>query len=95
MAAEKLIYVLDASAIVAYLRKEPGAQVVNDVIVDARNQCYAHALNLCEVYYEAIKRGGLIMAEQSMKDLFALGVVERNDFDGQFWREVGQLKGGL
>ena len=44
--------VLDASAIIAFLRDEPGAQVVADHLRDERQRSFAHALNLCEVYYD-------------------------------------------
>lgn len=43
--------VIDASAPIAFLRNEPGAEAVANAL--ARPQrCYAHALNLCEVYYD-------------------------------------------
>ena len=41
--------VIDASALIAFLRDEPGADVVENVL-SAPDKCYAHALNLCEVY---------------------------------------------
>ena len=43
--------VIDASALIAFLRDEPGAGVVENVL-SAPEKCYAHALNLCEVYYD-------------------------------------------
>lgn len=45
-----MIYVLDASAMIAWLRNEPGADVVDDAIRDLGSQCLAHAINLCKVY---------------------------------------------
>ncbi|MGI8468270.1 MAG: PIN domain-containing protein [Pyrinomonadaceae bacterium] len=92
MAAEKIINVLDSSAMIAYLRQEKGALVVERIMTNPNNVCYAHAINLCEVYYDAIRVGGLADAEKSLKDLFALGVIERSDFDTNFWKNVGQLK---
>ena len=44
-----MTYVLDASAMIAFLRDEPGAEIVAEVFVDPESHCYAHALNLCEV----------------------------------------------
>ena len=92
MAAEKLVKVLDSSAMIAYLRKEPGGFEVEGTITDPNTICYAHAINLCEVYYDAIRVGGPTEAEQLLKALFALGVIERNDFDTEFWKKVGLLK---
>jgi len=42
--------VLDACAIIAYLRKEGGGEVVNNLLTDQNTQCFAHSLNICEVY---------------------------------------------
>jgi uncharacterized protein with PIN domain len=43
--------VFDASALIAFLRDEPGAEVVESAL-SVPEKCYAHALNLCEVYYD-------------------------------------------
>ncbi len=40
-------YVLDASAMIAYLRAETGADIVDAIICDPRHVCFAHAMNLC------------------------------------------------
>ena len=92
-----MIYVLDASAIIAWLRNEPGADVVENAIKDLNSQCVAHAINLCEVYYDAHRNAGEAHAESVISDLAAIGVSERNDFDQAFWKEVGRLKadGGI
>lgn len=89
-----MIYVFDASAIIAWLRNEAGADVVDKAIRDIDSQCLAHAINLCEVYYDAHRNGGEAYAETVISDLAALGIVERNDFDQTFWKEVGKLKAG-
>jgi len=92
MDAERIIYILDSCAMIAYLRKEIGADVVQKVIVDSANICYAHAINLCEVYYDFWRVGGKNAAEQAIEDLLVLGISERNDFDQSFWKEVGKIK---
>ena len=51
-----MIYVLDACAMIAWLRNEPGADIVDQAIRDLNSQCLAHAINLCEVFYEALLR---------------------------------------
>jgi PIN domain nuclease of toxin-antitoxin system len=89
-----MIYVLDASAIIAWLRNEPGADVVDTAIKDLNSQCVAHAINLCEVYYDAHRKAGEAHAESVISDLVAVGVIERNDFDQTFWKEAGKLKAG-
>ena len=47
-----MIFVLDASAMIAFLRGEPGADAVAEILLDSESQCHAHALNLCEVFYD-------------------------------------------
>jgi PIN domain nuclease of toxin-antitoxin system len=89
-----MIYVLDASAIIAWLRNEAGADVVDNAIKDVDSQCIAHAINLCEVYYDAHRNAGEAHAESVISDLFGVGVTERNDFDQTFWKDVGKLKAG-
>lgn len=37
-------FVLDASAMIAYLRDEPGAGVVVAALLDPESRCHAHAL---------------------------------------------------
>ena len=87
-----MIYVLDASAMIAWLRDESGADVVDSAIRDVNSQCLAHAINLCEVFYDAHRNAGEAYAEAIINDLAAVQVVERNDFDQTFWKEAGRLK---
>lgn len=84
--------VLDASALIAFLRDEPGADVVQDLLDGSPQTTYAHALNLCEVYYDFMRASTREAAESAIRDLLVLGVQERNDLDSAFWREVGRLK---
>lgn len=87
-----MIYVLDACALIAFLRKELGADVVRAVLFDSEKVCYAHAINLCEVFYDFHKLSGESAAEKAVSDLKQIGVIERNDFDVEFWKEVGRTK---
>ncbi len=92
MDASGKIKILDSSAMIAYLRKEEGAAVVEQILIEPTIDCYAHAINLCEVYYDALRVGGAVEAEKFMQDLLAFKVIERNDFDESFWKEVAHLK---
>jgi PIN domain nuclease of toxin-antitoxin system len=87
-----LIYILDACAIIASLRKEPGTEVVKQALLDTSGQCIAHSINLCEVYYIFRRDEGVTVATQAIKDIRMLGLIERNDFDEAFWKEAGNLK---
>jgi uncharacterized protein with PIN domain len=83
--------VLDASAIIAYLRDEPGADTVEDLLANDDELCIAHAINLCETFY-TMKRhtdeGEVLSALQDFSDR----IVVRTDLDQRFWLEVGRYK---
>ncbi|MFL6230026.1 MAG: PIN domain-containing protein [Pyrinomonadaceae bacterium] len=87
-----MFYVLDACAMIAYLRGEPGAEVVEQSLLDATSQCMAHAINLCEVYYNFHRASGESAAKNAVADLVTLGVVERDDLSQTFWMAVGEMK---
>ena len=46
---QAMTFVLDACAIIAYLRDEEGADVVESALL-GDDACVAHAVNVCEVY---------------------------------------------
>lgn len=87
-----MIYVLDANAMIALLRREPGGDAVADRFAESGATCHAHAINLCEVYYTFHREESEAAATGVILDLKNLGVIERNDFDEAFWKEVGRLK---
>jgi len=84
--------VLDASAMMAYLRGENGAPLVQAILLDPKVVCYAHAVNLCEVYYDFLRSSDEKTARQIIRELKNLDVIERQDMSGAFWRRVGRLK---
>lgn len=86
------IHVLDASAIVAYVAGESGDEAVTRLLADPTAECYAHSMNLCEVYYNAIRSTGIPRARETMSILFADGVIERRDMSRRFWQRVGEHK---
>lgn len=85
-------YVLDACALIAFLSREPGAAVVDGLLTDPNNVCFAHAINICEVYYDLARQKGTSTARQAVADLVAVGVQVRQDMDTGFWQQVGDLK---
>ncbi len=87
-----MIYILDACAMIAYLNGEPGANVVEAAMIDPAHQCFAHAINLCEVFYQFYRAGGDATAASAISDLSSMSVIERNDFDEAFWKDAGRLK---
>jgi predicted nucleic acid-binding protein len=78
---------------IALLLQEPGEEVVWARLLEKDATCFAHSLNLCEVFYDFYRDSGETAASEVIEDLRWLGVVERNDLDETFWRDVGTLKG--
>ena len=89
-------HALDSSAMIAYLRLEPGATTVAQMLKD-RGTCYAHTMNLLEVYYGFVRRDGERRALQAMSDLATAGVIEKRTMNRAFVYRVGKLKarGGI
>ena len=83
--------VLDASAMIALLANEIGGQYVTTYI-EAGHPIFAHALNLCEVYYHFYRANGETTADDAIADLSDLRVGERNDMQSDFWRTMSTLK---
>ncbi|MBI3919807.1 MAG: PIN domain-containing protein [Armatimonadetes bacterium] len=93
-------YVLDASALIAYLRQEPGHEIVTRRLTAARKGqeiLWMHAVNLCEVYYDALRRSGKALAEQLLMDVGGLPIRVCRTIGRPLLRESGRLKavGGI
>ena len=87
-----MIQVLDASAMIAYVRGENGGEVVLSALLNPENTCVAHALNLCEVYYDFHRVLGEANADRILEELQAAGVMRRDDISRSFCRSVSVLK---
>ncbi len=83
--------ILDACAMIAYLRDEEGAEMVESALLE--NDCVAHALNLYEVYKDCLYRGEEhSIADQMIDDLASIGLVLREDMDSVLWKNAAALK---
>jgi PIN domain nuclease of toxin-antitoxin system len=87
-----MIYILDSSAMIAFLRDEVGAVVVDGFLKDAASRCFAHAVNVCEMYYDVARALGEPTAQSSLQDLTTAGVTIREDMDAAFWQDAGRIK---
>ena len=86
-----MIYVFDSSAMLAYLKAEPGGDVVRDLLDESGATKYAHAVNLCEVFYDFLRSGDSQNAESALTTLKGAGIEERGDMDAMFWRDLAQI----
>ena len=85
-------YALDASAMIAFVTAEPGGSLVEEMLADSRSQCFAHAANLCEVYYDAHRRIGPDGAASLINDLAGSGLHFLSDMDIALWQCAGEIK---
>ena len=91
-ATKRTANVFDACAMLAFLGREVGADVVDRLLLDSANECLAHAVNMCEVYYDIVRRDGVEAAQRAIRRLGEAKVQTRSDLDTDFWQQVGNLK---
>jgi PIN domain nuclease of toxin-antitoxin system len=85
--------VLDASAMLALVRNEPGADLVYAALSAPDGMCFAHFVNLCEVFYTTTRRAGEDSAYAVVRHLIdAFGVIPFESPDEEFYWEVGRLR---
>lgn len=90
-----MTFVLDASAMIAFLRGELGADTVAEILLDSESRCHAHALNLCEVFYDFERAASRQEALKAVSDLATLGVIEDASLTPAVWQAAGTLKARL
>lgn len=86
------LYVFDACAAVAFLQREPGAEVVAEILRESRNRCLIHAVNACEVYYDLHRRSGEEDASALEGILAVAGIELVETIPSALWQTAGKLK---
>jgi PIN domain nuclease of toxin-antitoxin system len=84
--------VVDASAMIAFLRNEQGADVVRASLKQDPSGWFAHSVNVCEVFYFLLRHGDETTARSAIEDLRSIGLRIRDDMDEAFWQQVGRYK---
>ncbi len=87
-----VVYVVDASAMIAFLRQEPGHQVFRATLRKPEVVCHAHGANLAEVFYDFRRSDSEDVAQSMLADLAVIGVRVREDFDRPFWLDAARTK---
>jgi predicted nucleic acid-binding protein len=83
---------LDACAVIAYLRQEPGAEVLKALIELPTTFLAMHVCNLGEVYYDFFREDGLTAAQTAWTHTLALPLELRREADDTFIQRVGIIK---
>jgi uncharacterized protein with PIN domain len=93
-AADPHVYVFDACAVIAFLQEEPGAEKVVALLAGQRHRCLLHSIQLCEIFYDQIRRGGADGEESLESMLTSVGFEIRTD-TRDLWPMAARLKAGL
>ena len=83
---------VDACAVIAYLRQEPGAEVLQALIEHPTTFLVMHVCNLGEVYYDFFRDDGLTAAQTAWTNTLALPLALHRDADDAFIQRVGVIK---
>jgi predicted nucleic acid-binding protein len=89
------VFVLDACALIAFLNKENGFNVVRSVLqksVDGDVSVFMHKMNLLEVYYDKYRLYGKDYADDIIERLRVLPIVVDTEITDDIFSEAGRLK---
>ena len=89
-----MVVVLDACALIALAKDEPGADAVEQFLVDPTVECHMHAINLCEFQYDGYRIRGEATTHAAIRDFLAQGLTVREDFDADFRLLIARRKAG-
>jgi predicted nucleic acid-binding protein len=83
---------LDAYAVIAYLRQEPGAEVLKTFIELPTTFLAMHVCNLGEVDYDFFREDGLAAAQTAWTHTLILPLELHREADDAFIQRVGIIK---
>lgn len=85
-------YVIDACALIAFLREEEGADKLRGLMKDSANNFKMHALNLGEVYYDSCRVSGEKKADELFEDIAQLPIQVVWELDEDLLKMAGKYK---
>ncbi len=83
--------VFDASALIAWLRREGPGHIVRRLLRAHRGSLFVHAINVIEVFRHFAQYHDEPTADRALGIIAAAGVEVRTDLDPAFRREAGAL----
>jgi predicted nucleic acid-binding protein len=89
------LYVMDACALIAFLRDETGAEIVTTILKSADvgiAEIQMNNLNLLEVYYDIYRWIGKEKADEELAMIRELPIIIRLELSDVVFREAGRLK---
>ncbi|MEW6418336.1 MAG: PIN domain-containing protein [Nitrospirota bacterium] len=91
----KETFVLDASALIAFLNDEDGSDKVEDILQKAKgDDCviYMNKLNILEIYYGVYREDGREKAEDALAKILNLPLINVDTLTDEVFKEAGRLK---
>lgn len=88
-------YVVDACALLAFLKEEPGADVVENLLIQAELQeitLFINIVNLLEIYYGLYRDDGPEVAEETLAHIRRLPLTRIDTISERVFYEAGKLK---
>lgn len=87
-------FVLDSSALLAFLYGEQGREQVEELLATAGNRTFVrlHRIHLGEVYYIFYRKGGERRAEEMLDDVRRLPILLEDRVSPVLMREAGRIK---
>jgi len=85
-------YVIDACALIAYLREEQGSDKLCKLLKDRKNSFFMHSINIGEVYYDSLRISGEEKARELFDDIAKLPINVIWTLDIPFIHLVGKYK---
>lgn len=92
MAHKVTTYVIDACALIAYLREEQGSDKLCKLLKDRKNSFFMHSINIGEVYYDSLRISGEEKARELFDDIAKLPINVIWTLDIPFIHLVGKYK---
>ncbi|HEX5316352.1 MAG TPA: type II toxin-antitoxin system VapC family toxin [Candidatus Kapabacteria bacterium] len=87
-----MIYILDACALIAFFRGEPGKEKVKEILTDFESRVLLHAVNACEIFYDFLRSDDEEMARSVLHDIRMANIEIVEDLSEELWIQAGRHK---
>lgn len=85
-------YVIDACALIAYLRGEEGGDKLRALLKEPGKKFFLHSVNLGEVYYDSLRFSNKEYADKLLEDVKKLPIHIVWNLDAEFIKLLGKYK---